>query len=145
MSATIIKDIVAKRGHKVPVDFPFFVESGIESMAKTKDAVGVLDKLGFREELLRIDDARIRAGRGKMRGRKYRIKKGPLIVVSQNCRLMDALGNVRGIDVVSVDRLNAELLAPGCDHGRLTLFTDAAVKRLESEKLFTDNIVVAKK
>ncbi len=145
ISATIIKDIVAKRGHRLPLNFPFFVESGIESIAKTKEAVGALDKLGFGEELVRIDDARIRAGRGKMRGRKYRIKKGPLVVVSQKCKLMDALGNVRGIDVVAVDRLNAELLAPGCDHGRLTIFTDAAVKRLDAEKLFTEQHRVEKK
>jgi large subunit ribosomal protein L4e len=141
MSATIIKALVENRGHKLPVNFPFFVESGLESLNKTKEAIAVLDKLGFGDELNRLDDTRIRAGRGKMRGRRYRIKKGPLIVVSGKCKLMDAVNNIRGIDVVAVDRLNAELLAPGCDYGRLTIFTEAAVKRLDAEKLFTENKV----
>jgi len=145
ISATIIKEIVANRGHKLPANFPFFVESNIESLAKTKEAIAALDKLGFGDELVRIDDIRIRAGRGKMRGRRYRIKKGPLIVVSGKCKLMDAANNIRGIDVVAVDMLNAELLAPGCDYGRLAIFTEAAVKRLETEKLFTDEHKVEKK
>jgi large subunit ribosomal protein L4e len=58
---------------------------------------------------------------------------------------MDAANNIRGVDVVAVDRLNAELLAPGCDYGRLAIFTEAAVKRLETEKLFTDEHKVEKK
>jgi large subunit ribosomal protein L4e len=145
MSACIIKTMVVERGHKVPENYPFFIETKFEDISKTKDALIALEKLGFAEELERLGDVRIRAGRGKMRGRKYRIKKGPLIVVSQKCKLMDAAANIRGIDVVTVDRLNAELLAPGCDFGRLALFTEAAVKRLETEKLFTENIVVAKK
>jgi hypothetical protein len=35
--------------------------------------------------------------------------------------------------------LNAGLLAPGCSIARATLYTESAIKRLESERLFTKN------
>ena len=41
-----------------------------------------------------------------------------------------------GIDIVKVNALNAELLAPGAVPGRLTLFTEQALTKLEKEKLF---------
>ena len=59
---------------------------------------------------------------------------GPLIVVSENKGLVDAAGNLPGVDVVMVKNLNAELLAPGTHPGRLTLWTSGAIDQLE--KLF---------
>ena len=37
-----------------------------------------------------------------------------------------------------MNELNAELLAPGTAPGRLTLYTQAAIAKLEKEKLFTE-------
>ena len=71
-----------------------------------------------------------------MRGRKYRQKIGPLIVVSKKDKISDSASNIPGIDVVEVKNLNAELLAPGGHAGRLTLWTKAAINILEKEKLF---------
>ena len=41
-----------------------------------------------------------------------------------------AANNIAGVDCVPVTALNANLLAPGCDAGRLTVWTEAAVKKL---------------
>jgi len=71
-----------------------------------------------------------------MRGRKYKTRKGPLLVVSKECKLLKSAKNIPGLDVVEVSKLNAELLAPGTTMGRLTLFTEAAIEKLEKEKLF---------
>ena len=71
-----------------------------------------------------------------MRGRKYKKRKGPLLVVSSECKLLNSGKNIPGVEIIEVSRLNAELLAPGCAAGRLTLFTEAAIDRLEKEKLF---------
>ena len=92
--------------------------------------------LGLTAELERSSKKNVRAGRGKMRGRKYQRAKGPLIVVSDKCDLLKSARNISGVDIVSVKSVNSELLAPGTVPGRLTLFTAASIDRLEKEKLF---------
>ena len=92
--------------------------------------------LGFSDELERSSEKKIRAGLGKNRGRKYQHKKGVLIVTSEKCPLLDAAKNVPGVDAVEVKALNADLLAPGADAGRITLWTEKAVQKLAEEKLF---------
>ena len=37
---------------------------------------------------------------------------GPLIVIAENNGLIDAASNLPGVDIVTVNNLNAELLAP---------------------------------
>ncbi len=138
MSATIIREIVAGRGHAVPENYPFVASSSLEGVAKTKGVIDALKKLGFGSELKRVSQRKVRAGKGKTRGRRYNIKKGPLLVVSKpDCGLVKAARNIMGVDVAVVNRINAKLLAPGTAAGRLTLFTAAAIERLDKEKLFT--------
>ncbi len=72
----------------------------------------------------------IRAGRGKTRGRKYKTPRGPLLVVGEDKGISLAARNHPGVEVVVVDNLNAELLAPGTHPGRLTLYTRSAVEKL---------------
>lgn len=136
ISATINKDLVAKRGHKAPANYPFIIDNSLEQAKKTKDVKSALLALGFKEELERASVKRVRAGRGVSRGRKYRKAKGPLFVVSKECDAIKALKNIAGIDVIEVSRINAELLAPGCHAGRLTIFTKDAVEQLEKQRLF---------
>lgn len=138
MSATVNKELVATRGHKVPDSYPFILDSQAESVAKTNELKVVLAKLGLTNELSRVT-TRVRAGRGKMRGRRTRTSKGPLLVVSKACKLQEAAKNLPGVDVVIVDGLNADLLAPGAHVGRLTLFTKDAIDRLVNEGLFLPN------
>jgi large subunit ribosomal protein L4e len=135
ISATMNKEVVLEKGHKVPVDYPFVVDDSIESLTKTKELMELLKSLGFGDELKRTSVKKIRAGKGKSRGRKYKKKTGILIVVGNNCPLMK-LNNIPGVDVVNVHNLNAYVLAPGKAPGRLTLWTKSAVKKLEEEKLF---------
>ncbi len=136
LAATVNKELVAERGHIVPDNYPFVLESGLESLDKTKQVVDALKKLGFEKELERSSKKRIRAGRGKLRGRKYKKSIGPLIVISKECKLEKAAKNIPGVKVVKINALNAELLAPGAVAGRVTLYTQAALERLDKEKLF---------
>ena len=137
ISATVISDIVKDRGHIVPEAYPFALDKKFEELAKTKDVMDALKKLGFEKELARAGIKKIRAGKGKSRGRKYATKKGPLIVVADdNSKLAKAAANIPGVDIVKVKELNAELLAPGTVPGRLTLWTKSAIEALETEKLF---------
>lgn len=138
LAATMVSSIVSGRGHVVPKGYPFISSSGFEDVTKTRDVINALEKFGFGGEIARISGRKIRAGKGKTRGRKYRVKKGPLIVVSaESSKLLKSARNIRGVDIAVVNRLNAHMLAPGTAPGRLTLFTAAAVERLAKEKLFT--------
>lgn len=139
MAATLVKSMVEVRGHKIPSDYPFVVESKIESIPKTKELVSILEKLGFGDELSRAD-VKIRAGKGKSRGRKYKKTRGMLIVVSQDCPLRKSANSLLGIEVAEIKNLNAELLAPGTLPGRMTIFTESAIEMLEKDKLFTEDM-----
>lgn len=127
LSATMHKDVVKARGHLLPKDFPFILSNDIENIKKTKDVIELLFALGFKEELDRTKEKIQRAGKGKNRGRPYKIKKSVLFVVSKKCDLNKSAANVSGIDIVTPEHLNAELLAPGCAPGRLTLYTEGAI------------------
>jgi large subunit ribosomal protein L4e len=81
--------------------------------------------------LERIKVRKVRAGKGKARGRRYKVKKGPLIVVAKDEGISKAAKNLPGVDVCLVKNLSAELLAPGAVCGRLTIFSKSAVELLE--------------
>lgn len=136
ISATILSETVKQRGHIIPDDYPFLIEDKVESIAKSKELKKVLETIGLKQELERASKVKLRAGKGKLRGRKYIKKIGPLIVVSKPCRLMKSAKNIPGIKVVEVKKINTELLAPRAVPGRLTLWTDKAIDVLSKEKLF---------
>jgi|SRR3989338_237927 len=136
ISATIVKSLVQERGHHVPENYPFIISSDVETLEKTKDIKDTLSKLGFSEELDRSLVKSVRAGIGKRRGRRYKKKKGILVVVGDKCPLLKSAQNISGIDIVEARSLNVELLAPGAMAGRVTLWTEKAIDALEKEKLF---------
>ncbi len=137
LAATLVADLVKAHGHKVPAHYPFALDSKSEDAKTTKQVFDALHKLGLADEIDRTAEKQARAGKGKMRGRRFREKSGPLLVVSKDCGLLKAGRNIPGVEVCIVDQLNAELLAPGAIAGRLTLFTEAALKRMSEAQLFT--------
>jgi large subunit ribosomal protein L4e len=139
MSASIIKELVIQRGHIVE-EYPLIMENDIENMSKTKEVLDLFEKIGLKKEMDRASRKTEKTGRARRRGRLYKKAIGPLIVVSEKCSLMDSASNIPGVDVVSVESLNAELLAPGSDIARLTIYTQKSIERISNEKLFTDNI-----
>ncbi len=136
IAATVHKDLVQGRGHRIPAKYPMVVDSSFESLSKTQDVKQLLIALGFGNELARASVKRIRAGKGKNRGRPYAKKKGPLIVISRRGKIMDAAKNIPGVEVIDVKNLNAELLAPGAQPGRATIWSSAAIEMLTKERLF---------
>jgi len=137
IAATIMKDVVSRRNHKIGnISLPLIVESA-EILKKTKEVKGLLEKLGLTDELKRIKERKIRAGKGKNRGRKYKVKKGPLFVASSDCSLLKSAKGLLGVEAVPVKNLNVTLLAPGGKPGRLTIWTKEAVQEMGKDKLFT--------
>ncbi|MDD5182054.1 MAG: 50S ribosomal protein L4 [Candidatus Nanoarchaeia archaeon] len=138
LAATTIKQIVEARNHQIAdiKELPIIIQDSFEKISKTSEVVKVLEALGLSAELERTKEKKVRAGRGKTRGRIYKKKTGPLIVVSKRSELLDSAKNIPGVDVVEVKKLNVELLAPGTQAGRLTVWTHAALKEMEEKKLF---------
>jgi large subunit ribosomal protein L4e len=67
-----------------------------------------------------------------MRGRKMKQAVGPLLVITKNDGIAEAARNLPGVDITSVENLNAELLAPGTHPGRLTVWTASAVEKVQT-------------
>ena len=104
----------------------------IQELKKTKDVEDALMNLGVWPDIFRAKESRkIRAGKGKMRGRKMKQAIGPLLVITKNNGVAEAARNLPGIEIVSVENLNAELLAPGTHPGRLTVWTNSAFETLD--------------
>ena len=131
IAATAVKELVQKRGHRIgAMSVPIIVEDSLQAVSKTKQMVEFLSKIGLEAELDRISDKKVRAGKGKMRGRKYKPKVGPLFVIADDKGIGKAVKNIPGVDVCRVGNLSAEYLAPGTKAGRLTIFTKSALEKL---------------
>ncbi|MFH0711196.1 MAG: 50S ribosomal protein L4 [Candidatus Aenigmatarchaeota archaeon] len=130
IAATAVKEIVSKRGHNFSGELPIVVEDKIQELKKSKDVVDLLVKLGLAKELERLQKKKIKAGKGKLRGRKYKRKIGPLIVISEDKGISKAVKNLSGINTCRVENLSANYLAPGTHAGRLTIFTKSSIENL---------------
>jgi len=136
IAATAKIDLVKKRSHKVKegTKLPLVIEEKFEELKKTREVIEVLKKLFLIEDVERAKKRKsVRAGKGKKRGRRYKKAKSILIVTGSKKKenpVFKAARNIEGIDVIQLRNLNAELLAPGAQAGRLTLWTENAIKEL---------------
>jgi len=134
IAATASTELVSARGHRFSRELPLVAENAVESLDKTADVKKFLIAAGLWDDVERAKLGKnIRAGKGKMRGRKYKNRKSLLIVAASDQGLGKAARNLPGVDFATVERLNAELLAPGTHAGRLTVWTQNALQKL-SEK-----------
>ena len=90
------------------------------------------NKLGLSFDLAKAKrrNSHVRSGKGKRRGRKYKSGKSVLLVIAIDNGIVKAARNISGVDVVLVDQLNTEHLAPGTHAGRLTVWTKSAIEFL---------------
>lgn len=143
IAATASKELVESRGHSIEdvPEIPLVVQDDLEKLKKSKEVEEALVRLGVLSDIYRVRHSRkVRAGKGKSRGRRIKQAVGPLLVVTKNEGIVEAAKNIPGVDVVAVSNLNAELLAPGTHAGRLTIWTSGAIEKLnelygEEEKI----------
>jgi large subunit ribosomal protein L4e len=133
IAATADKNIVSKRGHKFNSEttLPIVLIDELESIEKTQDVKKLFKELGIWDDVERADRRKIRAGKGKMRGRKFKKGKSPLIVINEDYGISMAARNIPGVDISNVRNLNAELLAPGAHPGRLVVWGKTAFDSLD--------------
>ena len=147
LAALMHPEVVRTRGHRIDdeMTLPLVIEDGFEELYDdivkdnpdeedqhfTKETMKILRDIGLEDELDRSSDGKhIRAGKGTMRGRRYKRPKGILFVVLNKDNVAKCVRNIPGVDIVTPARLNIEHLAPGGDPGRLTVFTEGALMKL---------------
>lgn len=134
LAATSRIDLVRSRGHVFSCDkLPVVLEDGVEdTLAKTKDVRAYLEKIGLWSDIERSHEGiRIRAGKGKMRGRRYVEPRSVLFVLtSYEKPFAKALRNLPGVDIATPGNLSVLHLAPGGVPGRLMAITKSALETL---------------
>jgi large subunit ribosomal protein L4e len=133
IAATASKELVSSRGHAVEdvPEIPLVITDEFQELKKTKEVEETLIRLGVLSDIYRVKESRkVRAGKGKRRGRRIKQRRGPLLVVAENKGITEAAQNIPGVEIVAVNNLNAELLAPGASPGRLTIWTNGAIGKL---------------
>jgi large subunit ribosomal protein L4e len=134
LAASGLPALVMARGHRVDQvpEMPLVVSDAAESISKTSKALDLLKKLGADADSDKARDSKaLRRGKGKMRNRRYVLRKGPLVVYGADHGISKAFRNLPGVEVSSVDRLNLLQLAPGGHMGRFVIFTKSAFDRLD--------------
>ena len=134
LAATACAECVKARGHQFDdnVSFPIVVEDEIEAIASTSEVYDLFDKMGIAYDVDRAKNGtKIRAGKGKMRNRKYRTPVSVLLVIdNKDAAVVKGAKNLPGVQVETVNSINAAVLAPGGDAGRLTVYTKTAIEKI---------------
>ncbi|CEQ40079.1 SPOSA6832_01672 [Sporobolomyces salmonicolor] len=134
VAATALPSLVMARGHKIEgvSEIPLVVSSSIEGVKKTKEAVKALEGLQAHADVAKvIASKKVRAGKGKARNRKYRQRRGPLVVYNEDNGLVKAFRNIPGVETANVRSLNLLTLAPGGHLGRFVIWTEGAFAQLD--------------
>ncbi|KAG0139569.1 hypothetical protein CROQUDRAFT_666306 [Cronartium quercuum f. sp. fusiforme G11] len=134
IAATAVPSLVLARGHRIErvQEIPLVIADEVEGLQKTREAVKVLKTLGAQADIQKVSSSRtLRAGKGKMRGRRHRQRRGPLVIYNEDKGITRAFRNIPGVEVVSVHRLNLLQLAPGGHIGRFVIWTQGAFAQLD--------------
>lgn len=148
LAASALPSLVLARGHRIEEieEVPLVIGSAVESFGKTKEAVALLKSLKAYSDVVKVSNSRkLRAGKGKMRNRRHRQRRGPLIVYNEDNGIVKAFRNLPGVEIVNVRRLNLLQLAPGGHLGRFIIWTEGAFGLLDEVFGTFDKVSVYKK
>lgn len=129
------------RGHQISSvpEVPLVIDSAAfdaAAYAKTAAAIDLLKAIGAGPDLEKVKKSKkLRAGKGKLRGRRHRQRRGPLVVYDPEVdgkELVKGFRNIPGVETSSVYSLNLLQLAPGGHLGRFVIWTSAAFKGLDT-------------
>jgi len=134
LAASALPSLVLARGHRVEQiqEVPLVLADSAESLKKTKEAVELLKTVKAYSDIVKVSNSRkIRAGKGKMRNRRHRQRRGPLVVYKNDEGIVKALRNIPGVETCPVSALNLLQLAPGGHVGRFVIWTEGAFGALD--------------
>ncbi len=140
LAASSVPSLLMARGHHISTvpEVPLVIASSAfegAAIAKTSAALALLKAVGAGPDVSKVGKSRkLRAGKGKLRGRRHRQRRGPLIVYSPDedgKELVRAFRNIPGVETSSVFALNLLQLAPGGHLGRFIVWTSSAFAALD--------------
>jgi len=135
LAASALPSLVLARGHRIEQiqECPLVISSDVESTQKTRAAVELLKAVSAYPDITKVSNSRkVRAGKGKLRNRRYRQRRGPLVVYAKDEGIVRAFKNVPGVETCPVESLNLLQLAPGGHVGRFIIWTESAIAALDS-------------
>ncbi|MBU0907579.1 MAG: 50S ribosomal protein L4 [Nanoarchaeota archaeon] len=123
-AATANKELITKRYSTLGKieHVPFVVES---LPAKTKELKDLIKNIFGENSKLAFKNRETRAGRGSMRGRKYKSNAGVLILTGEEKKI-----KLSGFDIKSIKEVSISDFYP---LGRLTIYTQKALESLNKE------------
>ncbi|MDK6027976.1 50S ribosomal protein L4 [Ignisphaera sp. 4213-co] len=135
LSALANVKYVTARGHIIPPQIsspPIIIVNEFENIESTKAVKEYLVKTGLWQNIEKAQNSvKIRSGKGKMRGRRYKETKSMLFIVSSTqAPVIKAIRNLPGVDYLTPQTLNICKLAPGGMPGRLAIITQKALEEL---------------
>ncbi|KAJ4313685.1 60S ribosomal protein L4B [Fusarium piperis] len=140
LAASAAVPLLQARGHQVSSvpEVPLVVDSALfeaAAIAKTAAALSLLKAVGAGADIEKVKKSKkLRAGKGKLRGRRHRQRRGPLVIYDAETdgkELVTAFRNIPGVETSPVTALNLLQLAPGGHLGRFIVWTSAAFKALD--------------
>lgn len=111
------------RIEKVNFKAPVVIESKLEN-TKVKELLGMFKEIFGNADLI-LKKKKVRPGKGKMRGRKYKSNAGLLLVKGNDEKI-----KFSGVDVRNVSEVSISDLYP---LGRLTVYTEKAISEMKNE------------
>ena len=141
LAASSVPSLLLARGHQISTvpEVPLVISSKAfegAAITKTSAAVNLLSAVGAGPDLSKVRASRkLRAGKGKLRGRRHRQRRGPLIIYDPEIdgkELVRAFRNIPGVETSSVYTLNLLQLAPGGHLGRFIVWTSSAFAALDT-------------
>ncbi|KAI0157535.1 60S ribosomal protein L4-A [Xylariaceae sp. FL1272] len=140
LAASAVAPLLLARGHEISnvSEVPLVIDSSVfegAAAAKTAAAFAILKAAGASADIAKAKASKkLRAGKGKMRGRRHRQRRGPLVIYDPEVdgkELVKGTRNLPGVETCDVYALNLLQLAPGGHLGRFIVWTSAAFKALD--------------
>ncbi|GAM83985.1 hypothetical protein ANO11243_019750 [Dothideomycetidae sp. 11243] len=140
LAASSSAALLLARGHRISnvPEVPLVVSSTAFSgaaIAKTSSAVALLKAVGAGADVEKVKASRkLRAGKGKLRNRRHKQRRGPLVVYNpeeDGKDIVRAFRNIPGVETSSVYALNLLQLAPGGHVGRFIVWSSSAFAALD--------------
>ncbi len=94
LAASALPSLVLARGHRIEQvpEIPLVIDNkAVDSVDKTKRAAALLKSLNAYADVQKVKDSQhVRAGKGKLRNRRYVQRRGPLVIYNQKSAVTTA-------------------------------------------------------
>lgn len=132
IAATANAELVSQKHIAEGLKLPLVISNDIESINRTRELIRVLRVLRLSGDLEKSRNPQIRKGLRRLSARRH-YRRSLLIIVNDDKGIVRAARNIPGVDACIVKEIRAGLLAPGGVPGRITLWSESAIKNLNEE------------